>query len=659
MNFKSKLRDLRYLNRSVVFSVDLFLACAGAFTSLIAISLLIGNDIYNSTLKILSITLIISTGVSLLTGSYKTSIRYSTLPELGRIVYIQLLKGILMTLAIIYFKIFLMPYIAFYVVLDLIITSFLMISSRVCMVSVYYAIVNRSDEGATNALIYGAGGHAPLIAAQINNNTKSPYRVMGYLSTDYKKRTVRIAGKPVYCWDNDFAQLESIIVKHNITHILFTNNDDFNLERNRLVDFCIELNIQMLISGAIQQFDKKQNPLDHIKPAEIEDLLNRDEIGIDTATVSQQLSGKIILVTGAAGSIGQEITLQLANFDTKQLLLLDSAETPLHHLQLQLTKKFPHKNIIFLLSDVRSETRIRRVFEQYKPNFVFHAAAYKHVPMIEANPCEGVLTNICGTINTAHFAIQNGVEKFIMISTDKAVNPTSVMGATKRIAELWVQGMNAYNQNTQFIVTRFGNVLGSNGSVVQIFREQIACGGPVTVTHPNMIRYFMTIPEACRLVLQAASMGCGGEIFIFDMGEQVKIDNLARRMILLSGLVPDEDIEIKYTGLRPGEKLYEELLTEVESTMTTKNEKIRIALAGNCDIKLIRENVSQLIKASKQLDVSQTIRLMKHLVPEFKSNNSQFEAFDNDKINIENGYGEPHANTTSAGTCPDGFYHPQ
>jgi len=500
-----------------------------------------------------------------------------------------------------------------------------MISSRVFMVSIYYSILGGDSKQANNVLIYGDNDYVPILASQINNNDEIPYKVVGILSRIHRKKGIRIAGLQVYSWDGDLDIL-LLSVKQKITHIVFTNYADFNSERNKLVYSCLEHNMQMLMSGEIHLLDK-QNIRQQIKNIEIENLLQRDEITIDVKAVSQEVREKVVLVTGAGGSIGREISVQLARFGVKRLILLDIAETPLHSLELDMKKKFPNQSITYILSDVRSDVRIKDVFEQIQPNLVFHAAAYKHVPVIEENPCEGVLTNVWGTINVARHSRLNKVEKFIMISTDKAVNPTSVMGATKRIAELCVQGMNNVF-DTQFITVRFGNVLGSNGSVIPLFKEQIASGGPVTVTHPEMIRYFMTIPEACRLVLQAATMGKGGEIFVFDMGEQVKIDNLARKMILLSGLIPDEDIKIEYTGLRPGEKLYEELLTDIESTQITKNQKIRIAQADKIDDKALTIKVIKLMKYAKKTDKTNTVRMMKFIVPEFKSNNSDFEVFD-------------------------------
>jgi FlaA1/EpsC-like NDP-sugar epimerase len=493
----------------------------------------------------------------------------------------------------------------------------------------HYGVANsKGKEGATdNVLVYGIGAGALFMAAQINNERRSSYRVTGFINTD--KKRLKIRGLGVYDWDGDPAALESILVRRGVTHVLFTSNADFNRERDGLVDFCIANNIHMLMGGGIQPLERNKRLTRPIKPIEIEDLLFREPITIDEDNVAHEVDGRVVLVTGAAGSIGRGITRRLLGFAPRHLILLDMAETPLHDLELELGRDFPERNITFVLSDVRSKSKVVSVFNRWHPDLVFHAAAYKHVPVIESHPCEGVMTNIWGTINMAHCAIEGGAGKFVMISSDKAVNPTNVMGATKRIAELWVRGLRGNSSGTRFIITRFGNVLGSNGSVIPIFRDQIASGGPLTVTHPEMTRYFMTIPEACRLVLQAAAMGEGDEIFVFDMGQQVKIDNLARRMILLSGLVPDEDIMVEYTGLRPGEKLYEELLSEAEATAATQNEKIRIVMTDPVDVPRIKQDIVELVKAAARGDADASVRMMKRVIPEFKSINSPYETLDN------------------------------
>ena len=630
-SYRNKLRNLQYLNRGIVFTTDLFLSSFGTLCALLLVwAIQKKNNVMDSVEFIMILAISISTILLFLSRLYKTSVRFSTLRELKLIFFLLIIKSLLTSLIVIKYDALDMDNAITFGLLDMLISSFFMISSRVFIVSIYYSVLHRDNKHTNNVLIYGDNEYAPLLASQINNNDEIPYKVVGILSRMHQKKGFKIAGLKIHTWDGNLGKL-LLSLKQNITHIVFTNYADFNDEHDRLVYSCIEHNIQMLMSGSIHPLDER-DVRQPIKNIDIEDLLQRDEITIDVESVSQEISDKVVLVTGAAGSIGREISIQLASFGVKRLILLDIAETPLHNLELDMQKKFPNLDISFILSDVRSNTRIKNVFEQNKPDFVFHAAAYKHVPLIENNPCEGVMTNIGGTINIAHHAQLNKVEKFVMISTDKAVNPTSVMGATKRIAELCIQGLNNNSSYTQFITVRFGNVLGSNGSVIPLFKKQIACGGPVTVTHPEMIRYFMTIPEACRLVLQAATMGKSGEILVFDMGEQVNIDNLARKMILLSGFIPDEDIKIEYTGLRPGEKLYEELLTEAESTQITKNKKIRIVQADKINDKELTLQIIQLIEYAKKIDIVSTVQMMKQIVPEFKSNNSEFEIFDEEEL---------------------------
>ena len=350
--------------------------------------------------------------------------------------------------------------------------------------------------------------------------------------------------------------------------------------------------------------------------------------------IAEGLEGKVVLVTGAAGSIGSELCRQLTRFEVKQLILLDSAETPMHNVQLEFTDKYPNISFIPVIGDVRSQERMDFVFRNYHPQVVFHAAAYKHVPLMELNPCEAVRVNVYGTMNVADHAVKYGVERFVMVSTDKAVNPTNVMGASKRLAEIYVQSLSVAIRDgvqagtTRFITTRFGNVLGSNGSVIPRFREQIRNGGPVTVTHPDIIRYFMTIPEACRLVMEAGTMGMGGEIYIFEMGRPVKIADMARKMIELSGFDPDKEISIVYTGLRPGEKLYEELLSNKENTLPTAHNKIRVAKVREYNYVEVTKELEKLNELAAMVNIPEVVKMMKAIVPEFVSKNSEFEKFD-------------------------------
>lgn len=624
-----KLQQFKYLNRGIVFFFDLLFSVGGTFLSYVLLIALLENIALDiAVTELILCSGFISICLFLSTGLYKTIIRHATLREVSRIFFLITIKEIFMILVAYQLRILPQKYILICAVIDLLSTSFLMIASRAFLVNFYYSVINRGMGYVKNAFMYSTNGIGPTLTQQINNDTSLNYRVVGFLSKKNGQDGIVISGARVHAISDNETKLRRLFEKENIRYLIFSSNDDFKKERDELVEFCISNHVKMLVNGVMKKPDKNNNIAAEVKQIEVEDLLQREEILIDIDKISLQMENKIILVTGAAGSIGREISMQLATFNVQKLILFDNSETPLHNLNLEMRAKFPNLDIVYKLGDVRSKNRIKTLFDQYKINLVFHAAAYKHVPMIEMNPCEAVLANVWGTINLAHYATQFKVEKFIMISTDKAVNPTSVMGASKRIAEMCVQALNEDGMKTQFIVTRFGNVLGSNGSVIPLFKEQIAKGGPITVTHPDIIRYFMTIPEACRLVLQAANMGKGGEIFVFDMGEQVKIVDLAKRMISLSGLIPDVDIAIQFTGLRPGEKLYEELLSDNELTEASQHQKIRVAKTRSVDKEILNQQLKKLITTSKSVNVDSTIQMMKEIVPEYISNNSKFEQFD-------------------------------
>ena len=399
------------------------------------------------------------------------------------------------------------------------------------------------------------------------------------------------------------------------------------IRKKELVDICIAENVEVLNVPPVNKWINGELSLKQIRSIKINDLLGRDIINISIEPIKKDLKGKVVLISGAAGSIGSEIVKQVSAFEPKQLLLIDQAESPLFQLELDQAAEYKNINSLFLLADVGDKKRIKSIFERYQPDYVFHAAAYKHVPMMEKNPMEAIRVNVLGTRNMANLSVAYEVEKFVMISTDKAVNPTNVMGASKRFAEIYVQSLNAISA-TQFITTRFGNVLGSNGSVIPLFEKQIANGGPLTVTHPEITRFFMTIPEACRLVLEAGSMGKGGEIFVFDMGRSVKIVDLAKRMIRLSGLELDKDIRIEFTGLRPGEKLFEELLNKEENTMGTHHHKILIANIRHYEKPMVDEAISQLKEALNRQDAFELVKVLKDVIPEYKSENSEFSSLD-------------------------------
>jgi FlaA1/EpsC-like NDP-sugar epimerase len=456
---------------------------------------------------------------------------------------------------------------------------------------------------------------------------------MGCLTYGPKLRSYRVGEQQVYYFE-DAEDLQRVAARLSIDGVLFPTSDCAHSEKDRLIRYCESLGVKVLVTPPVDEVVDGKIMRQMIREIKIEDLLGRAEININMAEIVAALKGKTVLVTGAAGSIGSELCRQIATFDVERLILFDSAETPMHNIRLELEARFPELEFVPVVGDVRVRERVDMVFRNFRPSMVFHAAAYKHVPLMEENPCEAVMANVLGTRNVADLAVKYGAEKMVVISTDKAVNPTNIMGASKRLAEIYIQSLGLaiaegkVEGSTRFVTTRFGNVLGSNGSVIPRFREQIEKGGPVTVTHPEIIRYFMTIPEACRLVLEAATLGNGNEIFVFEMGEPVKIADLASRMIELAGLKVGEDIEIEYTGLRPGEKLYEEVLSTKENTIPTSNEKIHVAKVRQYDYAVVAEQIASLSQSAAEVDIPSTVRLMKSIVPEYKSQNSRFEEYD-------------------------------
>ncbi|MFR9166294.1 MAG: UDP-N-acetylglucosamine 4,6-dehydratase family protein [Dysgonomonas sp.] len=471
-----------------------------------------------------------------------------------------------------------------------------------------------------------------LALAQRTGAIKSIYKIKGFVAKEPRAKLKNLTNLPVITF-NDVSDL----TKKNVKSVLFLKEETLK-EYIPVVEKMIHQNIHIFVSQEtnIHNYSQLSDIVHHIRPIQIEDLLGRPEIKISMEAIAEDVEGKTILITGAAGSIGSEIVRQLANFNPKCLICLDQAETPLNELKIELEKNFPTLNFVFLIRDIRNLHRMSTVFEKYRPDIVYHAAAYKHVPLMEKDPCEAVITNVLGTKYLVDLSIGYSVEMFVMISTDKAVNPTNIMGATKRIAEIYVQScaMDAQRNKlkTKFVTTRFGNVLGSNGSVIPLFGKQIQKGGPVTVTHPEITRYFMTIPEACRLVLEASVIGNSGYIYVFDMGEPVKILGLALRMIELAGLTPEKDIKIQFSNLRPGEKLYEELLNNAEVTVPTSHKKVLMAKVREYDYKEVLPIVEKIIFYAEEGDEYKMVALMKEFVPEFVSNNSEFESLDKKKV---------------------------
>ena len=481
-----------------------------------------------------------------------------------------------------------------------------------------------------NVIIYGASATGMATKRVLEHDGKNNIRVVAFVDDNSKKQQ-KILDGVIIC---SYNELPGIVEKIQIDEVVIASFSLQPKRKNELVDFCLNHEIKVLTVPEYENWTEGSFSSRQLRSIDIEELLERDAININNNQIRGQIKGKRILVTGAAGSIGSEIVRQLLNHSPELIVLCDQAETPLHHLQMELEEKGRKTNCIPFLADITNAKRMKDLFEQFKPHIVYHAAAYKHVPMMELCPAEAVKNNVIGTRMIADFSVSYGIERFVMVSTDKAVNPTNVMGASKRLAEIYVQGLAKSGTNlTRFITTRFGNVLGSNGSVINRFKEQIEKGGPLTVTHPNITRYFMTIPEACQLVLEAGSMGNGGEIFVFDMGKAVTISDLAKKMIRLYGFIPNIDIEIKYTGLRPGEKLYEELLNDAENTIQTYHEKILIANVRDVLFDEVSGSFDELESlVSGEDNEMKLVAKMKELVPEFLSKNSEFEMLDEAKV---------------------------
>ena len=504
--------------------------------------------------------------------------------------------------------------------------TFLMIFSRILVKEVYETITG-SDIKPINVFIYGTKEAGISVAKALKGNSEFNYRVLGFISDESHMIGKELMGVTIY--ENN-ENLFRILESKNVRTIIVSPQKMEEIKNSALLANIVDHDISLLTTVPINEWNGSLRSKEQLKDIQIEDLLPRDPIKISMLDIASNIEGKRVMVTGAAGSIGSEIVRQVASFNPNSIILIDQAETPLHNLKLELKDKWRDLRTEIIVANVSNHSRMDKIFSKTRPQYIFHAAAYKHVPMMEVNVSEAIQTNVLGTKIVSDLAVKYNANKFVMVSTDKAVNPSNVMGCSKRICEIYVQSLakrieNSGEKSTQFITTRFGNVLGSNGSVIPLFKDQIKHGGPVTVTHPEIIRYFMTIPEACQLVLEAGSMGKGGEIFIFDMGKPVKILDLAKRMIRLSG---SKNIKIEFTGLRNGEKLYEELLNQAEHTKPTHHEKIMIANVREYEYHKISQMIDSLIKVSYEYDEMRTVRKMKEIVPEFQSINSPFEAVD-------------------------------
>jgi len=508
------------------------------------------------------------------------------------------------------------------IIIDFLTTVFIMTSFRL-VVKTLYMELNNPNRNKTNVIIYGVDQFAVITKRTLDRDAGTKYKAIAFIDDNNENIGKKLEGVNIFNLEN----LSSLLQKYDVSNLIIAKKQiDFKI-KNKIIDKCLNFNTKVLSVPDVNTWINGELSFNQIKGINIEDLLERSPIVLGEKQIRDQLLNKTILVTGAAGSIGSEIVKQITKFNPKKIILFDQAESPLYDLELELKEKDNFHNFDIVIGNLTNFYRVKKVFEIYQPSFVYHAAAYKHVPMMENNPSEAILTNVWGTKNIADLAILHNVNKFVLISTDKAVNPTNIMGASKRIAEIYVQSINKTCE-TSFITTRFGNVLGSNGSVIPRFKKQIEKGGPVTITHPEVTRYFMTISEACQLVLEASLMGKGGEIFIFDMGKCIKIIDLAKKIIKLSGLTLGKDIHISYTGLRPGEKLYEELLNDTENTLPTHHSQIMVAKVREYDFKYISKVIHELVRLLISHDNYEIVKLMKKIVPEFKSKNSIYEELD-------------------------------
>lgn len=629
-----KIKNISFLSKYIIWTSDVLLSVLSTSFSFLFYHYLMKVDTdLQKVFFVLFISFAASTFSTWICKTHQGIIRHSSLVELVRIIYAMSIKALLLLIVAYIYLDYVGLFVYTLIISDWIMSVFLLMLVRVLIVNFYYNLIEKlSGKENSIALIYEVSEASISLAAYLSKALNSKYSLKGFITRDSSYKGNRIAGYPVFYIPSDFDFEAHSNNGFDVDTLLFVNGEDLHKDE-KLIEHCLRNNINIRIAPLVEDKDNISKRI-QMREVQIEDLLERDEIKIDSETISREISGKVVMVTGGAGSIGSELCRQLCSFHPKLLVLFDFSETAVYNINMELCNTYPDCHIVSVIGNVRDAKRVESQIQFYKPNIIFHAAAYKHVPIMEAYPCEAVRTNIMGTRILADTAVKYGVEKFIMISTDKAVRPSNVMGATKHIAENYVQSLgNAIKAgkikgSTCFITTRFGNVLGSNGSVIPLFRKQILEGGPVTVTHPDIIRYFMTIPEACRLVLEASFLGKGNDIFIFNMGAPVKIDDMARKMIRLSGYIPDKDIKIVYSGLRPGEKLYEELLYNEEDVLPTSNKEIFRAKSINTDYEKLVSQIDELVAIAETDDKSETVRHMKMIAPEFVSQNSVYQKFD-------------------------------
>lgn len=645
MNSLLKLSHDTYLRSGIVLAIDCFVSMVASLFVLAVASLISSDAEFPG--RVLWLTWLgfaaLGSAASFYgTRLYRAVIRYSGLKELGQMFVAILGKELAICIGVCIFQYALLTVWVGPVLLlmDLFVTLGGLIVVRLLMLVVYRFLLrhDRDADGVKRVLVYGIGEKSAAALTRLRNSKH--YDVLGFIVPEEENHDNVLMGLPILSYSGvaDVVRLER---RYRLDGVLFAYPQHARKERDGLVEYARQADLKLFVAPGIDEIREDMHPLT-VRKVNVEDLLGRSEINIAMDEVRKEFEGKCVMVTGAAGSIGSELCRQLAKLGVRQLVMFDNAESPLHAVRLEFEERWPDLNIVPVIGDVRMRLRLDYVFRKYKPQIVFHAAAYKHVPLMEENPCEAVLVNVGGSANVADKCVEYGVERMVMISTDKAVNPTNIMGCTKRLAEIYVQSLGLALErgevkgNTTFVTTRFGNVLGSNGSVIPRFQEQIEKGGPVTVTDPEIRRFFMTIPEACRLVMEAATMATGTQIFVFDMGEPVKIVDLARRMIHLAGFEVDTDIKIEFSGLRPGEKLYEEVLATKENTIPTPHERIFVARVREYPYADALRARKELAELSVAVDIPTMVRLMKRIVPEFKSEHSPFEVYDHPEGEADN-----------------------
>ena len=615
--------------RSLIFIIDIFICIFSIFIAyLLRFNFQIPEIDRNDMPFVIGYIILIRTISFIIGKTYAGIIRYTSSKDAQRIFVVISIGSIVLGITdIITYNLqakLIIP--TSIIILDFIVTVFMLVAARTIVKVLYYELKNpRRDK--TKVIVYGAGEAGVITLRTLDKDAGAKFKVVAFVDDDKKKKGKKIENVKIYHTD----ELDELLKETEIAFIIISTTHISPTKKQKLVEKCLSYNTRVLNVPPVSSWINGQLSFMQIKKIKIEDLLERDEIVLDKEKTFAQLKGKTILVTGAAGSIGSELVRQIIKFNPEKIILLDQAESAIYDLVNEL-KDRNQTSFEEVIADVTNQERMENVFKHFKPQIVYHAAAYKHVPLMEMNPSEAISTNVGGTKIVADLAVKYTIDKFVLVSTDKAVNPTSVMGASKRAAEIYTQAIGK-NNKTKFITTRFGNVLGSNGSVIPLFKKQIEKGGPITITHPDITRYFMTIPEACQLVLEAGCMGNGGEIYIFDMGESVKIIDLANKMIRLSGLTVGKDIEIVFTGLRPGEKLFEELLNNSENTIPTHNKQIMISKLQSTDLEQVKIEISKLIEMFYTQDNVKIVRQLKSIVPEYRSNNSIYESLDNPQIN--------------------------